>query len=281
MTVEIASRQNLIYKELKRISKGDDKYIFIEGAKLLEEVLTSPVKIKNIYLDKRNKSLLSKLSCKNWNQNLCFIKNELISSLYTTDTKPTAQALLLAIAHRPKYEISDLFKTKKVLVLLENIQDPGNLGVIIRSSLAFNSGGVILMPPSVDPFNTKVIRSSAGAVFKLPFVFINDFNSVWGLAKENSYNVVATSSHATEPLSSLKSNRPCLFMFGNEGSGLSKQLIKKANDCIVLPSTSEVESLNLATSVSIVLWENYKNSEMGDAAFGEPCSPSFISERGR
>lgn len=257
MPIEITSRQNLIYKELKRISKGDDKYIFIEGAKLLEEALTSPIKIRNIYLDKQNKSLLGKPPCKNGSQKLRFIKNELISSLYTTDTKPTKEDLLITIAERPRCIVNDLLSTGKNLILLEGIQDPGNLGTILRSALAFNAGGVILTKGSVDPFNTKVIRSSTGAAFKLPVIIIDGFNSVKKLVKENNYAVIATSSRANKTLSNLENKEPYLFLFGNEGSGLSKTFLNEADEIIKIPHTEMVESLNLGIAVSILLWQVY------------------------
>jgi len=110
---------------------------------------------------------------KNKNHELIYIKNELLAELFTTENKPTKNDLIVAVAEKPEYELNDVFKTNKSIIFLENIQDPGNLGTIIRSALAFSIEGIILSKNSVNPFNTKVIRSSAGAVFKLPVVSLN------------------------------------------------------------------------------------------------------------
>lgn len=255
MDLEITSKENPLYKELKKISKGKSDYIFIEGKKLFLEAIKSPVKIEKVYVDKKNKELLSEFSL----NDCVFMDNNLLSSVFTTDNEPTGDDLIIALAKKPICQLSDLFKTKKSLVFLEHIQDPGNLGTIFRSAVAFDSGGIILTEDSVDPFNTKVIRASAGAIFKMPTVFIKNIEDLKILTKQEKYKIIATSSHKGEILNGLSLDSRSVFVFGNEGAGISKELLNLADETIIIPGSSNVESLNLGVAASIVLWETYKN----------------------
>ena len=261
MNLEITSRENKKYKEIKNlITKKSNDCFLIEGFKLLEEGLKSNISIKEIIIDKNNlqtfKDLLKKNNSSIENSKLNLIKNNLLSSLYTTDKEPTSELLAITIAHRPNYQTEDIFSTKKNVVLLESIQDPGNLGTIIRSALAFNAGGILLTKDSTNPYSTKVIRASAGAIFKMPVVYI-DTDTLKKFALKYRYTIIGTSSKSKKSISSIDSY-PKVFLFGNEGKGLSSFLEKSAEEIIKIPHSSNVESLNLGVAVSIVLWETQK-----------------------
>lgn len=258
MPIAITSKNNIIYKKLKKLSKSKNNFVFIEGKKLFQEAINSPIIIEKIYLDEENNLIFSKLLPHHEQDKIIFMKNELIASLFTTENKPGSDDLVLAVAKRPVYNLNDLFKSKKTLLLFEQVQDPGNLGTIIRSALAFNCGGVILSDNSTDPFSTKVLRASAGAVFSLPVIKINHIESVIEQAKKEKYTIIATSKNTHKLISDINLKQIGLFLFGNEGRGLSKELLNLSDEVIMIPHSSSVESLNLATSVSIVLWEMYK-----------------------
>ena len=260
MDSEITSKENPYFKELKKISLGkNDSYVFIEGKKLFLEAINSSLEVKKIFTGRKNKNLLSKLSSSKNSFEIIFIKDELLASVFTTDNKPATNDLIIALAKKTNWQPSDLFSSQKKLIFLERIQDPGNLGTIIRSCLAFNSGGVILTKDSANPYNTKVIRASAGAVFKLPIVLVDGFKVIEKVAKEKKYTIVATSVNAGTQLNNLKLDDKRIFLFGNEGSGLSKELINIADEIITIPHSKKAESLNLGIAVSILLWEQYKN----------------------
>lgn len=220
----------------------------------MQEAANSSLKVEKIFIDKKNHYRFSELFSK-CSSKIVFIKNDLLASIYTTDSNPTGDDLLIAIAKKPNWQIKNLFKTKKHLVFLEKIQDPGNLGTIIRSALAFNAGGVVLSKQSVAPFNTKVVRSSAGAVFNMPVVSVEDFKDFLHHARDNSYKIISTSAKANKKLNDLNFNLPYVFLFGNEGVGLSKELLNISDETITIPVSNKVESLNLGIAVSIVLWE--------------------------
>lgn len=255
MSLEITSKENSLYKDLKNKAKEKTNHIFIEGKKLFVEAINSSLEIEKIVIDKKSEHLfVDLLTGKNISE-IIYMNNDLIASIFTTDSKPESSELIIALAKRPLYKNSDIFKTKKNIVLLENIQDPGNLGTIIRSALAFDAGGIILRGSTVDPFNTKVIRSSAGAVFKLPVIRVEDINELKELKNKENYKIIATSNKAGKLLSQIKSRTQNIFLFGNEGYGLSKELENIADEIISIPHSKKTESLNLGIAVSIVLWE--------------------------
>lgn len=259
MIIEISSKSNPEYKKLKEVSRGNNDRLFIEGRKLFTEAVKSSIELEKVYVDKKNKSLLHSLLTNNSAPEIVFMKNDLIASTFTTESKPEGDDLVVSVAKRPKWQLKNLFERKQTLILLDRIQDSGNLGTILRSSLAFALDGIILTKNSVDPFNTKVIRASAGTVFNTPIVIIDNLKAFKAIVQEKEYRVIATSSHANKKPNDLSSNLPCVFLFGNEGTGLSKDLLNLADEVIAIPHLQNVESLNLGVAVSIVLWETYKD----------------------
>ena len=257
MQTEISSKNNSKLKELKKIIKEKNDYLLVEGMKLFTEAVKNNIKFETIFIHKNNIDSLSKIYPKYKNCEIVFVSNELLSQNYTTESRPEGKDLILVLAQKPKQEINPLFKSKKKIIFLERIQDPGNLGTVLRSSLAFGAGGVCLSEGSVDPFNTKVIRASAGAVFNLPVFLIDNINSFYKQAKAYGYKIVATKVNAKQSLGELKLTRPLVFLFGNEGKGLSEKMVDLSDEVIKIPHSDKVESLNLGVSVSLILWELY------------------------
>ena len=255
MQIEISSKNNSKLKELKRLIKERNDYLLIEGMKLFVEAVKSKIQIEKIYIDKNNIDSLSRVYPGYKSCEIVFVSNELLSESYTTESMPGRENLILALAKKPKWEITSLFKLKKNIIFLENPQDPGNLGMILRSALAFNAGGVCLSEHSVDVFNTKVIRASAGAVFRMPVFITDNINSFYKQAKEYGYKIIATQVNAKKSLEKLKLDSPLIFLFGNEGSGLSIKMVNLSDEIIKIPHSDKVESLNLGVSVSLILWE--------------------------
>lgn len=255
--MQITSKSNEEYKRIKKLITKSDELIFIEGKKLVEEALQHSLIFEEIIIDKTIVDP-SKLSLKD-NVKITSLDKELISSLFTTNNKPTGGELLCAFAKRPQWKIHDLIKTKLNLIYLENIQDPGNLGAIFRSALAFNAGGILLSSNSVDVFNTKVIRASAGAVFKLPFFCIANTKELLKLKQENKYNIYATTLKSKNDIYLIKN--PAIIMFGNEGQGLTDEAISIADDKVKINHSKNVESLNLSNSCSIVLHKLFELKE--------------------
>ncbi len=155
MQTDIQGKNNSTLKELKNIIKEKKNYFLIEGMKLFEEAVKSKITIEKIFIDKSNIDFLSNIYPDYKKCETIFVKNKILAENYTTESLPDKDDLILALAKKPVWDISLLLKQKKNLIFLERIQDPGNLGMIIRSSLAFEAGGVCLSEKSVNPFFTK------------------------------------------------------------------------------------------------------------------------------
>jgi len=138
------------------------------------------------------------------------------------------------------------------------LQDPGNLGTILRSAEAFGSAGVVLGEGTVSPFNSKVIRASAGSLFRIPLVVskaAGGLEAILPKFRAQGVRLIATSSHKGTPLDQAGLAGPCAIFIGSEGAGLPKTLMSQVDELIAIPHTQQVESLNAGVAASIVLYE--------------------------
>jgi TrmH family RNA methyltransferase len=140
------------------------------------------------------------------------------------------------------------------LLAIAGVQDPGNLGTILRSAEAFGAGGVLLGEGTVNPFNPKVVRASAGSIFRLPVARVKLLEALEAMKKQ-SLRLVATASHKGTPLDQAKLSGPLAIFIGSEGAGLSRDLIKEMDEVVAIPQAPQVESLNAGVAASIVLYE--------------------------
>ncbi|NBH13747.1 RNA methyltransferase [Lachnospiraceae bacterium] len=169
------------------------------------------------------------------------------------DTK-TPQGIL-CLVKMPEYELKDLLVEKAHLLILEDIQDPGNLGTMLRTGEGAGITGVIMSRGTVDVFHPKVIRSTMGSLFRVPFYITENLSHTIASIKEQGITVYA--AHLKGDLSY---DRPdytdaCGFLIGNEGNGLSAEIASLADTFIRIPMEGEVESLNAATAAALLTYE--------------------------
>jgi TrmH family RNA methyltransferase len=168
-----------------------------------------------------------------------------------------------ALVRLKEFSLADVTERLPVgpIVVLAGLQDPGNLGTILRSSEAFGSAGVILGEGTVSPFNAKVVRASAGSVFRLPMVHHQGksapakLEEVSEKLQAQGVRLLATSSHKGTPIDQADIKSPAAIFFGNEGSGLPRDLMAAMDEVLAIPHTPQVESLNAGVAASIVLYE--------------------------
>lgn len=142
---------------------------------------------------------------------------------------------------------------KNRIILLDGIQDPGNLGTIIRSAVAFNFDTIVLSDDTVDLYNDKVIRASEGMMFHINIIRRN-FN--WFLEEnKNKYNILITDVVAGENIRKIKLNNKMMLVIGNEGKGVRKEIKKYNNHFIKLSMSDDCESLNAGVAASILMYE--------------------------
>ena len=149
---------------------------------------------------------------------------------------------------------------RPLLFVVDGVSDPGNLGTILRSAEAFGAAGIFLTEGTVSPYNSKVLRGSAGSIFRLPFLQISSAELV-PLLRAHGVRLLATSSHQGTPLPQISWTLPLAIFIGNEGAGLSRELTRQMDETLAIPQTSQVESLNAGVAASIVLYEAAKSQK--------------------
>lgn len=168
---------------------------------------------------------------------------------------------IIAIARQAPKKVD--WKKVHTVTLLDEVQDPGNMGAIFRTSLAFGMDAVILGKGCVDPFNPKVVRGSSGTFLRCPFEQKVDLYEKIIELQQAGFSVVAGCPHASETISNVKLKKKVAFIVGNEGRGINQQMIDMATARVKIPMASNVESLNVSVAHGVMAWqlmEQRKNS---------------------
>ncbi|HLO08134.1 MAG TPA: RNA methyltransferase [Terriglobales bacterium] len=253
----IAGRHNALVKELRqsfsRAELTSDGYCAIEGFRILEEAIRSGLRFRAVFFSEsavpRAEKLLSQLGAQ---VETLLLADKLFSSAVPSDA-PQGVAALARWKELSREDVLAKSPAGPILVIA-GVQDPGNLGTILRSAEAFGAGGVLLGEGTVSPYNPKVVRASAGSVFRVPLARTKLSESL-GWMKDHGLRLVGTASHKGTPLDQAKMAGPMAIFVGSEGSGLPRDLIKEMNDVVAIPQVPEVESLNVGVAASIVLYE--------------------------
>jgi TrmH family RNA methyltransferase len=163
---------------------------------------------------------------------------------------------VLAVVQEKKYELKDALKGANPLVVFcVEVQDPGNLGTVIRTADAVGATGIILSKGTVDLYNGKVIRSTMGSLFHLPIVQVDEVSETIEYLKGRKVRVVATAMSAEKDYFSAEYKGPSAILVGNEGAGLPGEIVKLADDSVKIPMPGKAESLNVGISTAVVLYE--------------------------
>jgi RNA methyltransferase, TrmH family len=253
----VEGRHNALVKELRRaFARGElttDGYAAIEGLRILEEAIRSGLKFRAVFFSESAASKAERLLPQiGAHAETLLLPDKLFASAVPSETPQG----LAALARWKEFSLDDVLPRAQAgpLLVIAGLQDPGNLGTIVRSAEAFGAGGIVLGEGTVSPFNPKVVRASAGSVFRLPLARSRLADALERM-KERGLRLVATSSHKGTPLDQAKLSGPLVIFIGNEGAGLSRALIKAVDEVVAIPHSSEVESLNVGVAASIVLYE--------------------------
>lgn len=260
--LEITSSKNPIIKEIKGLYRKKDRWeskLFImEGIKIIDEAILNSVKLKFIIYT--NKLLLSEegnifLNKIKDQHNVINVTDNIFKEISDTDNPQG----VLAVGSFKLNLISDIaIGSKSSLVFLDNLQDPGNMGTIIRSADAFKLDGIMLGEGCVDPYNPKVIRATMGSIFRVPLYFIKDNMECLLDLKEYNYNIYSTSLEGSIPNYEANYNEKFVIIIGNESKGVDPNIINISNLLIKIPMPGEAESLNAGVAASIVMYEAMK-----------------------
>ncbi|HWR16383.1 MAG TPA: RNA methyltransferase [Terriglobales bacterium] len=251
---QISSRQNSLVKDLRRaFQHGElvDGFCAIEGVRIIEEATRSGLRFRAVFFsasaEPRMDKLLPQISS---HAEIIALPDDVFASAVATETPQGIAALV----KWPEFSLEKLLQQKTPLLLgAMGIQDPGNLGTIIRSAEAFGATGILLGDRTVSEFNPKVIRASAGSSFRIPTLHATA-ESISNL-KSHGIRVVATSSHKGRSIEEVDLDGGIAILVGSEGAGVPREYIELADEFIRVPHSDRVESLNAAIAASVILYE--------------------------
>ena len=166
---------------------------------------------------------------------------------------------VLCVVRRPGYSLEQLLKTEPpLLMVLEDLQDPGNLGTIIRTGEAAGITGVIMSAGTVDIFNPKTIRATMGSVFRVPFLYVDDLPRIVEKLRQGGIGVYAAHLEGKIYYDDFSFIEPTAFLVGNEGNGLNRETAAQADQYLKIPMEGRIESLNAAVAASLLMYEAHR-----------------------
>src|SRR5262245_24533566 len=254
----VSSRQNALVKDLRRsFSQAEptgQSAVAIEGLRIIDEAIRSGLRFEAIsFSESRIANAARLLPQISSHTEVLLLPDDVFSSAVSTET-PQGVAALVKLKAAKLEDLLDQVSPDFLVVAPGGIQDPGNLGTIIRSAEAFSARGVLLGEKTVSHFNPKVVRASAGSVFRQPLVRVK-LSDVIAQLKQRGVRVVAGSSHKGRALDQVDLAGPLALVVGNEGAGLPGEILSEADALVTIPHSSRVESLNAGIAASILLYE--------------------------
>ncbi len=258
----ITSSSNSQIKNLMKLQKQskarNEQGVFIcEGKKMFEEVASQKRNlIQKVYLAESYYSQYAK-------QDPAYLRDldyEVVSDQVMKESSETITPQgILAIVKQPTYRLSDMISGESIrLLLLEDIRDPGNLGTMVRTAEGVGMSGIILSKDSVDMFNPKVIRSTMGAIFRVPFFYAEDFLACLNQIKSEGINIYAAHLQGAVWYDEVSYQGKSAILIGNEANGLSDAASSLSTQRIKIPMEGNVESLNAAIAAAILMYESYR-----------------------
>lgn len=236
----------------KAKERRKDSVFVVEGPKMFEE---APVEqIHKVYVTQGfcDRHTSGRIHDKLKETGYELVSDDVLAKM--SDTK-TPQGVLCLVKW-PQYTLADLLTKKDgIFVVLEDIQDPGNLGTIIRTGEGAGIAGVIMTNNTVDIFNPKTIRATMGSVYRVPFVYVQDIAEAIAKLQDNGIAVYAAHLKGERYYDAFDYTKGSAFLIGNEGNGLKEETAKLADTYVKIPMAGQVESLNAAIATTLFMYE--------------------------
>ncbi|MDU5038808.1 TrmH family RNA methyltransferase [Clostridium perfringens] len=254
--LEIESKNNNLFKEIKKLKEKkhrikSNKYL-IEGLRFVEEAIKSKVSIDSIIFTEsfkeKNPDLFLKI---NENIKLIQMNEALLKQLCSTENPQG----IVGVINMQNKEL----KSGELVVLVDKVQDPGNMGTIIRTAHAAGAAGIVMTKGTVDIYNDKTLRSTMGSIFYIPIVEDDSLDFVKSLKKEG-YKLVVSSLQGKNNFFEENLQGKVMIAVGNEGNGVSNEVYDIADIKVKIPMPGEAESLNVAVATSIMIYEKIRQS---------------------
>jgi TrmH family RNA methyltransferase len=254
---ELSSPQNPLLRALRRTLRqgepGEDGAFGIEGPHLVEEALRSPAEVTALVAARSAEARLAALEARaNGRLRSYLVPDRVFRSLAQTET-PQGVAALVRL---PERRLEDCLARRDALIaVLAGLQDPGNLGTILRSLEAFGGAACLLGENTVSPFNPKAARASAGSLFRVPVFRRLKLEEILRVCKRHGLRTVALAPRGDRAIGQVDLRGAVALFIGQEGSGLPMVLLPKVDVVAAIPLAAPVESLNAAMAATLALYE--------------------------
>ena len=258
----IKSKENKTIKYIGKLISStkfrkEEQLFVVEGVRLCEETLKNECTVEYLLFSesasKKYTEIINKLKEKS--NKVVRLDDRIFCAL--SDTK-TPQGVMCVVKTLDKKSHFDTIKQNGIVLALDCIQDPSNLGTILRSADALGVSAVVLSHDCCDVYSPKVVRGSMGAVFRIPFYITNDLPSVIGDFNKYGTSFACVLDETAVQVNDVKFSKPVLSVIGNEGNGISKAVIDSCTHKLYIPMKNNAESLNAAVAASIIMWEMVK-----------------------
>lgn len=244
-----------IRKAIQRAELTSDGLLPVEGPKLIQEAVRSGVAITDIFVQRGKVTSVDVLHLKP-DTPIYELDSDVFKTIQSTETSQG----MMALVKPPQFSLSRILSVANPrIIVLGRLQDPGNVGTILRLAESFFATGCIALEGTVNIYNPKTMRASAGSVFRLPSVWSVALTEISRSLKSNGVSIVGTSPSASQTIDEWKWKGPLAVMVGNEGSGLSAEELQCCDAVVRIPQNPAVESLNSAIATAVILYEASKH----------------------
>jgi len=247
----IESLSNAKIKRLKSLHKkkvrSDLDLFLVEGKKMVDEAISSSFTIEEIYISDSFKNKYEIFIKQNEKEKIYVVKDFIFDKISGT-MKPQG---IIAIIKKQTFDVEQYIGNGSI-VLLDQINDPGNLGTILRTADAFNIGLCLYTDNSVDIYNEKVIRATMGSIFRVPYIKAND--KIINKLKDMKYSFLAMTLEGND-LSISELSKKSVIVIGNETHGISNGILEICDKKIKIKMSENTESLNAAIAAAIIMYE--------------------------
>ena len=255
----LTSKENKAVRYLVSLSdpkvRKKEKAFLIEGIKMVEEALRDNLGVTKVIaapsLTQHHGKGVLKLAGHHGVE-ILWISERLLDSI--SDSK-TPQPIMAVVGMREHSEEALLAHSGELIVIAHQLQDPGNLGTIIRTAEAMGASGIAVTPHTVDAYNSKAVRGSMGSILRVPVVRIQNEHDFVGRCKERGFQTVALELNGRKTPFELDLTIPTVIMLGQESSGLLAEDLVDFDHRVRIPMAESIDSLNVATSTAIILYE--------------------------
>ena len=260
----ISSKDNELVKHIKKLKdkkyRNENNEYIIEGVKLIEEAVKENAKIKKVIIceDTTRTYEIPTNIMLGIAKYECVYVTDKIFSFITQVTNP--QGIMAIVEKNTKGQEIDY--TQDIIIALDDVQDPGNLGTILRTADSVNLKQIIITKNTADPYNPKVVRSTMGAIYRVKVIECDDLLETLKQVKRNKFKVLVTSlGDNSKNIYDMKYNKKVLVI-GNEANGVEERIMNMADEKVKIPMLGRTESLNAAVATGIVLYE-YVRQKLG------------------